>query len=143
MTDLHHSPNDRRPETEKRMTHLHEAIATRAAEIDPERFVSSWSYGSILNPYGLLPALPEDNIGRVWWVWDPQDQDPWVTAEDFMHAHPEVTWEAIYQHEEKSEFLEPGEHSTWEKFRGHSIGHLERLIWLVIGALITTLVTKL
>jgi len=36
----------------------------------------------------------------VWWVCNPGDDGPAVTAWDFLEAHLEVTWDVIYSREE-------------------------------------------
>jgi hypothetical protein len=71
-------------------------IERAARDIDPERFESFWTYGSIVDPY-CTGYEGEDNAGRVWWVRDPGELE--VTAWDFLGAHPELTWEDIYERE--------------------------------------------
>jgi hypothetical protein len=107
----------RRPLTE-------EMVAKRATEIDPERFVSFFSYGSDCDPYGFLGEAiergeldPDDEnlavevvsqIGRIWWVLNPDDDGFPVDACDFLEAHPEVSWDEIYAREEQwSRDLDP------------------------------------
>ena len=74
-------------------------IAERAKGIDPERFSSCFTYGSIMDPY-CLGYEGEDNVGRIWWVRDPANDGPPVTAWDFLEVHPEITWDEIYAREE-------------------------------------------
>jgi hypothetical protein len=76
-------------------------IKEDAKAIDPDSFVSWWTYGSVLDPYGLGPPDCEDNVGRVWWVSNADDDSFAVTAWDFTKAYPEVSSEEIYAREEQ------------------------------------------
>ena len=86
-----------------------EMVTARAKEIDPERFVSFFSYGSIADPYGFgidcddEEAARElmDQFGRIWWLQNPDDDGFPVTAWDFLRSHPEATWEEVYAREEQ------------------------------------------
>jgi hypothetical protein len=71
-------------------------IERLATDVDLERFESFWSYGSIADPYGT-GYDGEDCVGRVWWVRNPGEAA--VTAWDFLEAHPEVSWEDVYERE--------------------------------------------
>jgi hypothetical protein len=69
-----------------------------ARNIDPERFESFWWYGSIMDPYNTgCDCEGADCVGRVWWVRNPGEDA--VTAWDFLKAHPELTWEDVYERE--------------------------------------------
>jgi hypothetical protein len=93
-----------------------EMVAARAKEIDAGRFVSFFSFGNPGDPYGFLDAAlargeidPHDvylretlaEIGRIWWVFNPDDDGFPVAARDVFEAHPEITWDEIYAREEK------------------------------------------
>ena len=73
-------------------------IAARAKEISSDTFTSYWTWSSIMDPY-CTGYEGEDNVGRVWWVGDPDG--PAVTAWDVRKAHPEIDWADIESREEK------------------------------------------
>jgi len=48
------------------------AICNEAgAKIDPETAEVDWTYGSVLDPYGIFPPLEEDNVGRYYFARSP------------------------------------------------------------------------
>jgi hypothetical protein len=75
------------PEDRWRLIELR--VKEAARQIDPETFVSWWEYGSIVDPYAT-GYRGEDNIGRTWWVANPDGSGPPVTAWDFAATHPEL-----------------------------------------------------
>jgi hypothetical protein len=85
---------------EARWKEIQPKIKARATEIDPATFVSWFTFGSNGDPYGV-GYEGADDIGRVWWVTNPDDNGSAVTAWDALDAHPELTMEEIYAREER------------------------------------------
>jgi hypothetical protein len=83
-----------------RWEEMNPRIKEAAKKIDPGTFVSWFQHGSTMDPYSTCHE-GEDNIGRVWWVRNPDDEDAPVTAWDFIKAHPLVAWDEIYAREEQ------------------------------------------
>ncbi len=99
-----------------RETLTEEMVAARAKEINPEKFVSFFTYGADCDPYGFLRAAVErgeldrddpgvrlqlGQSGRIWWVRNPDDDGFPVTAGDLMEEYPNVDWNEIYAREEQ------------------------------------------
>jgi hypothetical protein len=59
-------------------------------KIDPETAEVHWTYGSVVDPYGIFPPLEEDNVGRNYFARSP-GSDVWVLFDDM----PETTETAL------------------------------------------------
>ena len=64
-----------------------------ALKIDPETAEVSWTFGCVLDPYGVEPELPEEQqcIGRLYFARSP-DSDIWVSFYDLPKEVLEELW---------------------------------------------------
>src|SRR5215469_4737771 len=62
-------------------------------KIDPETAKVTWSWGEVMDPYGLDPEMPEEYrcIGRNYFARDP-GSDIWVDFGDLPEATRETLW---------------------------------------------------
>jgi hypothetical protein len=62
-------------------------------KIDPETAEDDWTYAQTLDPYGVVPDLPEEceQIGREYFARSP-DSDIWVHFSDLPEATSEALW---------------------------------------------------
>jgi len=62
-------------------------------KIDPETAEVDWTYAQTLDPYGVVPDLPEEceQIGREYFARSP-DSDIWVHFSDLPEATSEALW---------------------------------------------------
>lgn len=72
-------------------------LAIRKAEalkIDPEAAEVFWTYGQVVDPYGIDPDLPEEwkCIGRVYFARRP-GSEIWVCFDDLPRATEAALWE--------------------------------------------------
>ena len=78
-----------------------EWLALRHSEaklIDPATAEIEWSYGQILDPYGLDPHSPDDDdycVGRVYFARRP-GSDIWVCFYDLPDAVCEAMWQRTH-----------------------------------------------
>ena len=65
-----------------------------ARQIDPENAEVDWSYGQIMDPYGIDPDLPDELecVGRVYFARSP-GSDIWVCFYDLPKAIRDALWE--------------------------------------------------
>jgi len=71
------------------------AIRKEAAQyIDPETAEVDWTYGQILDPYGVDPDLPDELscAGRVYFARSPES-DIWVSFHDLPEEISSALWE--------------------------------------------------
>jgi hypothetical protein len=61
------------------------------AKIDPETAEVDWTYGSVLDPYGIFPPFEEDNVGRNYFARSP-GSDVWVEFRDIPEETRDVLW---------------------------------------------------
>ena len=63
-------------------------------KIDPETAEATWTYAQTLDPYGVLPNLPEEcqQIGREYFARSP-GSDVWVWFGDLPEATQTALWE--------------------------------------------------
>jgi|SRR6516164_3087060 hypothetical protein len=65
-----------------------------AKRIDPQNAVVKWSYGKVLDPYGVLDLSPEQScVGRVYWA-RARESDIWVSFYDLPQETCNALWEA-------------------------------------------------
>ena len=67
-----------------------------ALRIDPETAEVNWSWGEIMDPYGVDPDLPEELrcLGRVYFARRPAG-DTWVCFYDLSDESRERLWQAL------------------------------------------------
>ena len=62
-------------------------------KIDPETAEVDWTYGQVLDPYGVYPDLPEEyrQVGRAYFARSP-GSDIWVNFGDLPEATRDALW---------------------------------------------------
>ena len=80
--------------TERAAAVIQTILDEAARKIDPETAEVHWTYGSVLDPYGIYNLGPddEDNVGRNYWARAP-GSDVWVLFGDL----PETTRDALWK----------------------------------------------
>jgi hypothetical protein len=65
-----------------------------ARQIDPENAEVDWSYGQIMDPYGIDPDLPDELqcVGRIYFA-RASGSDIWVSFYDLPKAIRDALWE--------------------------------------------------
>jgi hypothetical protein len=59
--------------------------------IDPRTAKVTWCWSGVLDPYRVFTDLPEDNIGRAYFVCSSDGDDGWIWNGDL----PDGVWAAI------------------------------------------------
>jgi hypothetical protein len=75
-------------------------------KIDPETAKLSWHWAPIMDPYGVIPNLPDEAccIGRVYFARSP-DSDIWVSFHDIPEATVTALWPKLKASDDDDDWL--------------------------------------
>jgi hypothetical protein len=91
--ELRHEADEAFREFKKRDSFL-KLIKEAAMEIVIKDARISWGWGSILDPYGIFPSSPHDNVGRLYFAFAPISK-VWICFYDLPRPVVDALWRAI------------------------------------------------